>query len=108
MADKNRTCLLCGKKYKYCYNCGAERTKPAWHNIFCSEECVKVNRVLAAYDFEQIDKAEAHKRLIDMDYKERPLNTEELTARVKELLDYKPATKNVSAENQAKSKEIVK
>lgn len=34
----NRTCIVCGEKYSYCYNC-ENVNKPSWYAIFHDENC---------------------------------------------------------------------
>lgn len=34
----NRTCIVCGEKYNYCYNC-ENANKPSWYTIFHDENC---------------------------------------------------------------------
>lgn len=40
MRNDNKTCILCGKQYKYCEGCPDKyNVTETWRNIFCSEEC---------------------------------------------------------------------
>ena len=39
MAKYNRICLTCKSQYSYCPSCSADKAKPTWMNIYCSENC---------------------------------------------------------------------
>lgn len=39
MKKNNKKCITCGAVYSYCPTCGADRYKPTWMNLYCSENC---------------------------------------------------------------------
>ena len=41
-----RTCIVCGKTYKYCKGCNSET--PAWASIFDSQNCHDIFEALAS------------------------------------------------------------
>ena len=63
MAKENRTCFLCGNGYHYCPNCSADRDKPSWYNMFCSEECHEINHILCENNFKRLSDEDAGEQL---------------------------------------------
>ena len=50
-SGKLRTCLTCGKQYKYCGNCNSSEGTEPWRNIYCSSNCHDIWYTLS--DFEE-------------------------------------------------------
>lgn len=51
MAATNRTCAICGVKYRYCPTCDEDRKKPTWMTMYCGERCKQLNDILIANTF---------------------------------------------------------
>lgn len=60
---KERTCLVCGKKYEYCPHCGQHNPHETWRFLFCSENCNKIDNVIASYRSKEISASEAKGKL---------------------------------------------
>lgn len=48
MATKNKVCYCCGNAYSFCPSCNS--SAPTWRNLFDTEECNKVFRVISNYN----------------------------------------------------------
>jgi len=72
MAEKGRTCLICGKKYKFCRSCTGKQ--PAWKTLFDSDNCYAIYDAISNV---KIDK------LKSLDLSEA---TEEVKAQVSEMI----------------------
>lgn len=64
MATSNKTCVMCGTKYKYCPSCGA--SDPTWKALFHDEVCRKLYYIIQEYNNQRIDQATAAKQLQDI------------------------------------------
>ena len=60
----NKTCITCGKTYKYCPSCGTDRDKPMWMNIYCSDNCRILFNTATNYFGGDITKEQA-KEIVD-------------------------------------------
>lgn len=49
MAKPNRTCIVCGEKYRYCSHCGSYKDKPAWMRSFDVENCRDIYHAVNRY-----------------------------------------------------------
>lgn len=70
-SGKLRTCLTCGKQYKYCGNCnGSEGTEP-WRSIYCSINCHDIWYTLSDFEegFITVDEAKAKMESYDLSKK---------------------------------------
>jgi len=57
MTSKNKTCVVCGEKYSYCYNCNTK--DPSWMALFHDENCKKIFDTVNKLYFNHITEAEA-------------------------------------------------
>lgn len=75
MAKKNnKTCICCGKKYRYCNSCAEDALKPTWYGIFHNENCKNIYTITNDYksnDSNKLTREEAKKLLdgCDLSYK---------------------------------------
>lgn len=46
---KNRTCLVCGAKYKYCNTCGEYNPNETWRFLFDDEKCYDIYKIWQQY-----------------------------------------------------------
>lgn len=63
MASRNKTCYLCGTRYKYCSTCSQDRMKPSWMNEFHSESCKDIFDICTRFNMDMITKEQAQKEL---------------------------------------------
>ena len=63
----NRRCLICGKEYSYCPNCGPDKKKPTWYALFHGENCNAIYDACTEYRDGIIDLATARNRLKSLD-----------------------------------------
>lgn len=62
MSKLNRTCVICGNKYSYCFTCSTHNM-PTWKAEFCDENCREIYHICVEYDSNKITKEEALRRL---------------------------------------------
>ena len=68
MRNDNKTCILCGKQYKYCEGCpGKYNVLETWRNIFCSENCREVYHVFDLLKAGKMTEKNANKELKKLD-----------------------------------------
>ena len=65
--SNNRTCKVCGTKYKYCPTCGSDAFKPAWMSMFCSRNCYDIFITLSNLTNKKITEEMAKKEIIKFD-----------------------------------------
>ena len=61
MTNNNRTCIVCGKSYKYCSNCAEYSNLEIWHNIFHDANCKEIYNAVSMYG--KVSKEETKARL---------------------------------------------
>lgn len=59
-----KTCLVCGKKYKFCNHCRPVPFEELWRLTYCSEDCRKIFNICCRYAGKDISADEAYKILI--------------------------------------------
>lgn len=57
--SKERICIACRGKYRYCPKCAEDANKPVWMFAFCSEECKETFTVVRDYCSNKITKSGA-------------------------------------------------
>lgn len=68
MARDDKTCIVCGKAYKYCEGCPSKYDiTQTWRNIFCSENCREVYHVYDSIKAGKLKDEEAGKMLSKYD-----------------------------------------
>ena len=77
MANKKK-CLICGKVYTYCNTCYEDRFKPAWYQIFCSEECKEIDRIFAENTVGEISDIEAKHELKELNLSGKEFNKQKV------------------------------
>ena len=60
---KQRTCFCCGKEYRYCPNCDADKNKPSWYFIFDSENCRTIFDTCQRYSTKEYTAVQARAKL---------------------------------------------
>ena len=71
MARRDRQCLCCQIKYKYCSTCSADQAKPTWMTEFCSEPCKELFATATKYNMEMLTKSEAKEIIQGLELKEK-------------------------------------
>lgn len=51
-----RKCIMCGKTYIYCPNCGKGDPNETFHYLFDTKECMEVNNILSRYTEGKVNK----------------------------------------------------
>lgn len=62
----NKKCIVCGKKYYFCVSCN-EAKLPAWHAIYCGDNCRKIYNATADFHAGLISKEDVKKMLDECD-----------------------------------------
>lgn len=83
MSKFNRTCILCGKEYKYCNDCREYDDQPAWKNIYCSENCRTLFNTAVDFKQNNISLQEAYKNIKNCDLS----NKSEMRKDIIEIID---------------------
>lgn len=66
MAKANRICYTCGKGYYYCPTCPSSDKKESYYNMFCSERCSKIFKILTNETFKHITTAQCKEQLLEL------------------------------------------
>ena len=120
MARRDRKCICCQSKYKYCPTCSDDKMKPTWMTEFCSEACKELWTTATKYNMEMLTKPEAKTVIEKLELKEKSeyvecvqkdlenILGEELTVIVEEptpILEEEPV---FTPKKKQKSHEVVK
>ena len=60
---KERTCMICGFKYKFCHHCREYQGQPGWKYLYHDEKCKQIGDLWYAYRGGEISKETAKKAL---------------------------------------------
>ena len=63
MAENNKKCFVCGNEYRYCPHCAEFAYAPSWMDMYDTEECKTIDRVLGSFWFKHITKDQAIEKL---------------------------------------------
>ena len=67
---KNKQCLACGVKYKFCPDCSrADKLAPSWKSQFCSEDCMTLWMTATRYNMSRLTKDEAKEIISSLNLK---------------------------------------
>lgn len=55
----NKTCIVCGKSYKYCSGCTEYAHLEPWHSIYCSGNCKEIFNIVSMYDKAPLEETKA-------------------------------------------------
>lgn len=87
--QNNRICVICGKSYSYCPNCGADAGKPTWYFTFCGENCKDIYNVCTQYRDKELSPTEAQAKIKKLDITNIDNFAEVTQTQIHEILDYK-------------------
>lgn len=60
---KERTCMMCGRHYKFCHHCKEYEHEPRWKYLYHDEKCKAIGDLWYAYRGDEISKSEAKKAM---------------------------------------------
>ena len=63
MAHDKRTCVVCGKRYRYCPRCAEFNSLPTWILAYCSEPCQQTDFLTNKYVYKHISADDAAKEI---------------------------------------------
>lgn len=69
-----KVCMICGKHYVYCPNCGNGDPKETWRNLYCSDNCRTAFDVLSKWKNNAIATPDAKKILEELKVDSMQLN----------------------------------
>jgi len=88
-----RSCIICGKEYRYCPNCGADNKDETWRYLYDSEECMNVFNILSNYKNNHIDKEDARDQFEALKVSKDKKFTAEIQKQLDEIVKVKKAPK---------------
>lgn len=104
--QNNRTCIICGKQYHYCPNCGEDAGKPTWYFVFDGQNCHDIYDVCTNYRDGKIDVAKAYELISNLDISEINSFQEATRAQINEIIkNGKPVNRNITSTNNSEDKE---
>lgn len=113
MARRQRSCYLCGEKYKYCPTCSNDRTKPSWMAEFHSENCKDIFDICTRFNMQLLTKDEAKAAIEKCDlsnklnFRPSVQNTLSNLLKVEEVILEEPLVVNVDAEIKEVTKDEI-
>lgn len=81
-----RTCIIDGKKYKYCPRCAEYINEPSWKMIYCSDNCKDIDIIVNEYSFDHLTKDEAKEKLENCDLSNIENFNDEIKDAVKSII----------------------
>ena len=108
--QNNRICIICGKSYSYCPNCGEDVNKPSWYFIFDSQNCHDIYEVCTQYRDKKIDVKKAYELISKLDLSNIEDFVEVTKNQIKEIIRLNEEATNVkeSVEKAEVKNETVK
>ena len=104
--QNNRTCIICGKQYHYCPNCGEDAGKPTWYFVFDGQNCHDIYDVCTNYRDGKIDVAKAYELISNLDTSEINSFQEATREQINEIIkNGKPVNRNITFTNNSEDKE---
>lgn len=85
--SKERECLVCGKKYKYCPHCNGNAAKEAWKATYCSLVCREIFKTCSNYEGELISQEDAYNKLVSLNVDSDNV-TSSVKSSVKKIMQY--------------------
>lgn len=85
MPQNNKKCVTCGKEYSYCPGCKRADIENMWKNIYCSENCRKIFRLMTDYCSGHVTKEEAKQVLLECDLSNKEHFKPSIAKRIDEI-----------------------
>ena len=101
MGTLNKTCLVCGSNYHYCYTCPSDLRNPSWKNIFDVENCKDIFNILSKHGQGMISDEEAKELLGKCDLSQK----ETFSTNIKNHIDRIVSVKKVNNDEMDKETE---
>ena len=64
--SKERECLVCSTKYKYCAHCNKNGVVDTWRNTYCSAACRDIFNTCSNYEGGLISQEDAYNKLMEV------------------------------------------
>ena len=74
MARGDRTCLICGKQYKYCGTCPEAKPSETWRALYCSQACRTAFDIFSKFANGHMSADVAYEKLSALDVDKMNLN----------------------------------
>jgi hypothetical protein len=100
MSKYNKTCILCGKKYKFCGDCREEMFQPTWKNTYCSENCRTIFNTVVGYAQNTITIEKAQEILGGCDLSAKDTFREDFLKYIDEIMSIDDGFQADSPENE--------
>ena len=91
----NKTCIVCGKSYKYCGGCAEYAHLEPWHSIYCSDNCKEIFNAVSMYD--KVSKEETKEKLNKCDLSNKDNFHKNILKTINELYSLAGTVKPVEA-----------
>lgn len=100
----NRTCIICGRGYRFCGSCREDVTKPSWYNIFDSKRCNDIYEICVSYRDNVLDIKEAYEKISKLDLSDLENFASSTKSQIEEIMKYKSKS---SVVKQVETKDVV-
>lgn len=98
---KKKECVVCGKMFEFCGQCGRVSNEDFWKNIYCSIECRNIFGVCTKFIGNSISLEDAYDILTKSKVKEKNLQMS-VKNTVDKIMEYKPQEKEEKQEVKEK------
>lgn len=110
MAKLNKICICDNTKYSYCPTCAADNSKPAWMNMYCSENCKNLFQAATDYNAGEINFEDAKKIVEKADLSNKDNFKPSIVRFIDEVLSDKPVKVEIKEDKtvaeEVKAKEV--
>ena len=95
--SKNKVCIICAKKYKFCGHCNKISSDELWHNIYCSEECREIFNTCSRYEGKDISADEAYDKLVKYNFTDKNIQLS-VKGTIEKIINNQTKTNNSPSE----------
>lgn len=107
MAKSNRTCHTCMEQYYFCPACPSSDKKEAYYNMFCSERCSKIFKLLTDENFKHITTLQCKDQLLELNVSTNENLKEGVKKHVQRVLCCEEPIVNVDIAKEEVAEEVV-
>ena len=109
-AKNNRTCIICGKQYRYCsHGCNADLNKPAWMASFDTNNCRQICNLFTGNTIgKHISDEEAASKIKQLDTSNVENFSPKIKSWVKRMVAMSVVVKDEPVETQKEDVEEIK